>query len=158
MESVNLTRLGPREIDAAPDGISVSGPVIEALAATGLVTRGSLGDATNTAFKSTLGDIPKVYGSLPAIVWVTKSGNARANQLDAGACYVRVALRATALGLWMHPMSQSLQEYPEVSQYFGKVRALLGVRTGERLQMLARLGRAAPVPPSPRWPLESHFI
>ncbi len=158
MESVNLMRIGAREIVDSPDGIAIGGPAIEAMSAAGIVTRNTLGDPTSAAFKSSLDDVPSIYGSLPAIAWITTAGNARVNQLDAGRRYLRAALRATLLDLSMHPMSQAIQEYPEMSSFFSRVATVCGVRADERVQMLARLGRASQVLPSPRWPLRTHLI
>ena len=40
---------------------------------------------------------------------------------------------------------------------FAQVHALLAP-AGERIQMLARIGYAAAVPPSPRWPLSAKLV
>lgn len=58
----------------------------------------------------------------------------------------------------MHPVSQSLQEYPEVAAALYRVHALTGARGEERVQMLARLGYGPAVAPSPRWPLRTRLI
>jgi hypothetical protein len=57
----------------------------------------------------------------------------------------------------MHPLSQSLQEYPEMAAKFAQVHSALRVNPGERLQMLARMGYGPPADQSPRWPFESHI-
>jgi hypothetical protein len=38
-----------------------------------------------------------------------------------------------------------------------QVHERLGAPGGQRVQMLVRLGYGAPVPATPRWPLESHL-
>jgi hypothetical protein len=158
MESVRLMRIGHDEIDANPDGIPLSGPMIEATAALGLTSHQSLADQKSSASKIGLDGLTRIYGSVPAAVWIVTPGNSRAEQLEAGRLYARANLGATALGLAMHPMSQALQEYSEMTPHFAAVHQLLGVSGGARLQMLARLGHAPAVDPAPRWPVERHIV
>ena len=66
-------------------------------------------------------------------------------------------LLATALGLKMHPTSQSLQEYPEMTEQYRHIHELLGATSNQRVQMLACIGYRLATDPAPRWPLESHF-
>jgi hypothetical protein len=89
--------------------------------------------------------------------WVITRGNTRRDQLEAGRAYVRMNLQATLAGLSVHPVSQALQEFSEMAQARDRVRRRLSVAADDTLQMLARLGYAAPAPPSPRWPLESRI-
>lgn len=167
-ESVDLIRIGAREVDANPDGIALTGPGIEAMAATGLLSRAALADPASSAFRQGETMMAETHGSIPAILSVTTNGNSRGHQLFAGSLYARANLLATSLGLAMHPMSQSLQEYPEMAGVFAQMQALLrpifsngitgSISTKDgRVQMLARIGYAAPVPPSPRWPLETRL-
>lgn len=157
MESVNLMRIGADEVDAAPDGLMLTGPVIEATSMIGMTTRESLADPNSQSYRIGLDDLRATYGSVPAAVWITTPGNSRAEQLLAGRTYTRVALEATRRGLAMHPMSQALQEYPEMTRHFTDVHTLLAAGTG-RVQMLARLGKADQVRPTARYPLEAHLI
>lgn len=157
MESVELMRIGHAEVDANPDGIELHGPMIEAGKLAGIVNRADLADPESTGFKQGLDMMRATYGSIPALVWVTTPGNSRLDQLEAGRRYVRANLQATALGLGMHPMSQSLQEYAEVQPMYARVHELLDVSGEERVQMLARVGYGPETGPTPRWPLESHL-
>lgn len=158
MESVNVMRIGSAEMDATPDGLPVGGPLVEGLHALGMLDQAQLADPSTSAFKMGLKQVQDSCGSVPAVVWITTPGNSRAEQLDAGRRYVRAQLRATTLGLWMHPLSQALQEYPEMAEDYARVHAMFGLSGGQRLQMLARIGMAAAVGPAPRWPLEKHLI
>jgi hypothetical protein len=56
---------------------------------------------------------------------------------------------ATKLGLAMHPMSQILQEYEELSRVQKKFLETIKPFDGIT-QILFRIGRANPVPHSPR--------
>jgi hypothetical protein len=156
-ESIEVMRIGAREVDANPDGIALDGPMIEALSALGLLSRETLADPASSAFASTEKMLAETYGAIPALLWVTTDTNSRVDQLEAGRRYVRLNLAATRAGLAMHPMSQSLQEYPEMAGPFARIHQLLAPG-GERVQMLARIGYADPVPPSPRLPLSARLI
>ncbi len=156
-ESINLMRIGADEVDANPDGLVLAGPKMETLKMLGFLDRAALADQTSSAFKTGLEMQQAICGSIPALVWIVTPGNSRLDQLEAGRRYVRANLRATALGVAMHPLSQSLQEHPEMAGKFAEIHTLLGVKPNERLQMLARIGYAAPVGPAPRWSLETHF-
>lgn len=158
MESVELMRIGHQEIDANPDGIELQGPMIEAGKLAGIVTREELADPTSSGFQQGLDMMRQTYGSIPSMIWITTPGNTRTDQLEAGRQYVRANLEATALGLGMHPMSQSLQEYAEVQPMHRRVHSLLGASGNERVQMLARVGYGPPIGPTPRWPLETHLV
>lgn len=156
-ESVDLMRIGAEEIDANPDGLVLSGPKMEALKMLGVLDRAALADPSSTAFKTGLEMQQEICGSIPALMWIVTPANSRLDQLEAGRQYVRANLRATARGVAMHPLSQALQEYPEMATEFVRIRDVLGVQHGQSLQMLARMGYAPPAEPAPRWPLETHF-
>ena len=156
-ESVDLMRIGHRQIDASPDGISLSGPMVEAGIVTGQINREQLADTSSQAFSFGREQMRETYGSVPVLIWITTPGNRRADQIEAGRQYIRANLQATILGLAMHPMSQSLQEYEEVAGPYRAVHKLLGATGDERVQMLARVGYGPPIGPSPRWPLNSHM-
>jgi hypothetical protein len=156
-ESVDVMRIGAREVEASPDGIDLSGPMIEALSATRLLSRRSLADSGSAAFRSGVEMMRETHGAASAFLWLVTASNDRKAQLAAGATYARLNLAATALGLSMHPMSQSLQEYPEMAGPYAAIHALLA-RPGERVQMLARIGHGPPVAPAPRWPLEAKLV
>jgi hypothetical protein len=157
MESVQLMRIGHDQVDANPDGISLTGPLMEALKLAGQLDHQALGDPTSSSFQTGIDMMQDIYGSVPAAVWIITPGNSRLDQLEAGRRYVRANLRATLLGVAMHPLSQSLQEYDEVAGLFKRIHAALGAKPGERLQMLARIGYGPQVEPAPRWPLETHL-
>lgn len=156
-ESVDLLRIGAAEIDAQPDGLAISGPLIEATSALGMTTRASIADPGSSAFRIGLEDLQRTYGSIPAAAWIATPDNSRSSQIAAGRAYARLTLRAAQMGIAVHPLSQSLQEYPEMAELYASVHRLLAPEPGSRLQMLARLGLADPVRPAARYPLEAHL-
>jgi hypothetical protein len=158
METVELTRIGYQEINEKPDGIRLSGPLMETLSLIGQLDREQLADPNSSTFKLGLESLTATHNSIPALIWIKTPGNTRLDQIEAGRRYVRANLQTNLLGMDMHPMSQSLQEYAEVAQALKTVHDLIGAKGEERVQMLARIGYGNPVDPSPRWPLESHLI
>jgi hypothetical protein len=154
LESIRLMRLGKAEIEANPDGIDLGGPFLETLNKLGLMTRESLADPQSTAFRQGLDMFREITGTAMAYVWLTTSGNSRLDQLAAGRAWLRLNLKATELGLGLHPLSQALQEYPEMEPHYARIHEQLA-GPGQRLQMFGRLGYGPEVAPSPRWPLET---
>ena len=75
--------------------------------------------------------------------------NTRHDQIAIGC----VTALMTSLGLGTHPMSQALQEYPEVSKY-DQVHQMLA-KDAETVQMLARVGYGSNAIATPRWALET---
>ena len=156
-ESVRLMRIGHREIERHPDGIALSGFGIELASMLGLVTRDRLADRNSTAFEQ---GVERVLGQLRTAMahfWISTPDDTRRSQLMAGAAWVRANLKATELGIGIHPLSQSLQEYPEMRPLYEEIHERL-VGSGRRIQMFARVGYGPRVAPTPRWPLESRIL
>lgn len=155
-ESVDLMRIGAREVAANPDGIGLEGGMIEFARRVGIVSRANLADPTSTAFKQGLDLYEKMAMSARAFGWICNDNRSRGDQLAAGRAYLRMNLKATALGLGVHPWSQALQEYPEMAALYDEARALLG--GGGTVQMLYRIGYAQAIGPTPRRGLEAHLV
>ena len=156
-ESVDLMRIGKAEIEANPDGIALGGTMLEAMALAGLLSREQMLNTTSTAFRAGIDKYRPIISTAMGYSWIVTHGNTRSDQLEAGRVYVRTNLQAARAGLSMHPVSQALQEFPEMAKARDDVRGRLSVVAGDTLQMLARLGYAAPAMPSARWPVESRI-
>jgi len=156
-ESVDLFRIGRNEVDANPDGIDFSGPLFEVMGATGLFSREAALDTTSQAYKAGIDAVLANAETAMGHVWLVSQGNSRPDQLAAGADWLRVNLAATGAGVAFHPLSQALQEYPEMAGLFGQVHAKLAP-DGGTVQMLARIGFGPVVDNSPRWPLEAKIV
>ncbi|MFO6447525.1 Acg family FMN-binding oxidoreductase [Erythrobacter sp. NE805] len=156
-ESIALMRIGNAAVVAQPDGIDLGSPFMTGAGALGIVTPTSLDTPGSMAFQSGIDMYRSLVAATPRWVWLTTPGNTRADQLVAGAAWVRLNLAANARGLAVHPWSQALQEFPEMQERYRELRGLAGA--GERgLQMFARLGFGPAVDPSPRWPLETKLV
>lgn len=156
-ESVDLFRIGRAEVDANPDGIDFTGPLFEVLGATGLMTRDSVLDPASQAYQAGLAAVYANTDTAMGHVWLVTDGNSRPDQIATGADWLRVNLAATAAGVAFQPLSQALQEYPEMAGPFREVHARLAP-AGGTVQMLARIGYGPDVAPSPRWPLEAKIL
>lgn len=156
-ESVDLFRIGKREIEANPDGIDLPGPMIETLAALGQFDRVVLLDPSSTAHregaKAVLANAETAMGH----IWLVTPGNDRRAQIAAGRDWVRFNLAATREGIGFHPLSQALQEYPEMAGTYRTIHEKLAP-SGGTVQMLCRLGYGPAVAAAPRWPLERKLI
>lgn len=156
-ESVDLFRIGRAEVDANPDGIDFTGPLFEVLGATGLMTRESVLDTSSQAYKAGLDAVYANTDTAMGHVWLVTDGNSRPDQIATGADWLRVNLAATAAGVAFQPLSQALQEYPEMAELYRDLHARLAPGGGT-VQMLVRIGYGPEVDPSPRWPLEAKIL
>jgi hypothetical protein len=156
-ESVDLFRIGKAEVNSNPDGIDFSGPMFDSLNAAGLFSRELALDTQSSAYKQGIDSVMSSVDTAMGYVWLVTASNTRIDQLNAGRDWLRVNLTTTSLGVGLHPISQALQEYEEMSETYDKVHQLLEAQ-GKTVQMLGRLGYAAVIPPSPRWPIESKII
>jgi hypothetical protein len=159
MESYKVLRVGAKEIATHRDGISLIDPKVVWLDRLGLFDRSQAPGPDDFATTSQIEDFNAKLASTPAFLWMLSDDNRRLTQVAAGRAYVRVQLAATAQGVVMQPLQQALQEYPEQAGPYRQIHQLLGATTpGQTVQMWARVGYAAPVPPAPRRGVEAHIL
>jgi hypothetical protein len=156
-ESVDLFRIGAREVDANPDGLEFTGPMFEMLRLTGLFTREGSLDPKGFSTRSALDMISENMQTAMGHLWQVTPSNTRADQIRAGADWVRINLKATELGIGVQPLSQALQEFPEMAPLYVRVHEMLAPGGGT-VQMWTRLGYGPDVGPSPRWPLDAKIV
>jgi hypothetical protein len=149
MESLRLTRIGPIEIASHPDGISVNEPIPRIIEAIGAVDRSNPPSVDSAVFRQTMSRFETYSSTAMGFVWLSTlteqnaaRGELRRAEVAAGRAYMRLQLKATELGLQMHPMSQALQEFEEMKPYYDRLHLLLLGRpsTEETVQMLCRIG------------------
>ncbi len=154
MESYGVLRIGRGEILAHRDGLSVTDPLVVAMAGLGLLDRKRAPAPDAYATTSQVEEFAAKLASTPGFVWLVTPDNDRATQIHAGRAYVRLQLAACAHGLSLQPLSQALQEYAEQQQCYADIHALVGATApGATVQMWARVGYAPEVAPAPRRPL-----
>ncbi|MEM6595004.1 MAG: twin-arginine translocation pathway signal protein [Pseudomonadota bacterium] len=156
-ESVDLFRIGYKEVNANPDGIDFSGPIFEGMSMAGFFSREATLDTSSTAYAQGLAAVLENTDTAMAHIWMVTDGNSRIDQINAGRDWVRLNLTTTREGVAMQPLSQALQEYPEMAALYSDIHQMLAPEGGT-VQMFARLGYCAPVPQSPRWPLEAKLV
>jgi hypothetical protein len=153
-ESVDLMRLGVKEVDANPDGLSLTGGLMEVMTSTGILTREGSLDTQSAGFKKGMEIFHTILHATPAYAYLTSKGNTPKDQISVGRQWARLNLKTTEMGLSLHPVSQALQEYPEMDEQYRNIHDLLA-KPSETVQMLGRLGYGPETPQSPRWPLEA---
>jgi nitroreductase len=161
METLELLRVGPDEIIRHRDGLPINTWMARTLTTLGLFDRSAPPPPGSQAFKAMMAQTEGQSRTAMGFVWLSAK-NARSDQVHAGRAYVRLQLKATEMGLGVHPMSQALQEFPEMAPSYARAHQLMLKRPApaspgdETLQMFCRLGYTdKPVPATPRRPLDS---
>lgn len=159
MESVQLTRIGPDEINRHRDGISINAPLLRLVDAVGGFDRTRPPAEGSTGYKQMMERFEGHSRTAMGFVWLSTNtaqhaaaGTTRSAEVNAGRAYMRLQLKATELGVQMHPMSQAPEEFAEMQPHYDKLHALLvGEPASSRtVQMFCRIGHSAPVPATPR--------
>lgn len=159
LESYKLLRVGPEEIAKHRDGISLNGMFPRIMVGLGLFDRSTAPAPDDIAVTSQIKDFNAKLESTSAFFWMVTEGNDRTQQVNAGRAYVRAQLAATRHGLAMQPISQALQEYPEMAGPYAAIHQLLEAPAPRHtVQMWTRLGHAPMIGPSPRRGLKKHLI
>jgi hypothetical protein len=156
-ESIDLLRIGRREIEAQPDGIDAGGPMLEALSMVGIFTREAASDPNDPGSRAAIEATAGAILGAPAFTLQVTPGNTRVEQIRAGDAWLRLNLAATGAGLALRPVSQALQEYPEMAPIHDAIHALAAPEGGT-VQMLGLLGHGPRTPRTPRWPLEAKLV
>jgi Nitroreductase family len=94
----------------------------------------------------------KGLASAEGLLVLKTATNTQADWIKAGRAYARASLAAEKLGLEMHPCSQVLQEYPEMTELQRQFNELMGVAGQEKIQMAVRIGKA----PTPYYSYRRH--
>ena len=153
-ESLDVLRIGAAEIAREPSGITLHGPLAWWGTRLGLLKREAMSDPSSTGFKRQLESRMALMYATPTWIWIDSDDDSRATQVEAGRAYLRLDLAAAAAGVAIHPNSQVLQEFVEMQPLYARFHETVGVTAPRRVQMLARLGYADAVPPTPRRPVE----
>jgi hypothetical protein len=153
MESIRLIRVGPDEISKHRDGISINSTFVRFAATVGMFDRSEFPKPGSTGNKQAIARYETATSTATAFIWLSTVGNTRAQQVQSGRAYVRAQLAAVPFGVGVHPLSQALQEFPEMKPYYDRIhQSLVGKPADqETLQMLCRIGYpVSSVGPSPR--------
>ncbi|MDF1720732.1 MAG: nitroreductase family protein [Minwuia sp.] len=149
-ESIDLMRIGPSEVAANPDGIDLLGPMIWWGSKLGMVSKEDIQTPGTQSYQVGIDMVKGQTQTAMAFGWLVTPDNSRLSQLTAGMTYLHLNLAATRAGVAMHPMSQLLQEYPEMTEMQQTLLAELDVAAPAHVQMLVRFGHGVNPGPSPR--------
>ncbi len=156
-ESIDLMRLGNRAVVENPDGIDMGGVQMGLFKMTGIVSHDGLNEKGSQAYNIGIDMYREIIQSAMGFVWITADENTRLSQIEAGRNWVRMNLAAQQVGLCMHPLSQVLQEFPQMREPYQAIHNQLGVADGV-VHMFGRVGYTKFPAASPRWPVESKLI
>jgi hypothetical protein len=153
----NFSASAHREVDANPDGIEFMGPMFETMRSPAC-SRGRP-HATPMARRCAGADaaVSRTSQSAMGHIWQVTPTNTREDQIACGRDWVRVNLAATELGIGMQPLSQALQEYPEMAGIYAEIHRRLAP-DGGTVQMWARWATGPRYGATPRWPLEAKIV
>jgi len=155
-ETLTWFRFSEDEVRAKGDGINLQSAGANSLAARIFLNAGNFqSEANQGRFLSSFGE---VIDSTQALLVLSSSDNTMHDWLTTGRAYLRAQLAATQQGLGMHPVSQVLQEFPQMAPLRDEFASLYPVKAPGRVQMLVRLGRTEEAAISPRRPLSDMLI
>jgi hypothetical protein len=159
LEMLKVTRIGSQEIEHYRDGIAIQGFLPELAARLGMFPRDHL-PAKDSVVMNRMREMGQQQANSSAgWIWLVTTGNSRSQQISAGRAFIRLHLRATQLGIALHPMSQALEHYPEMSESQQHLYQTLNISSEEQtVQILARIGYADHEPLTPRRDLSDFVI
>ena len=158
LESVRKMRIGSNEILAHRDGLSMTGAKFLLFDKLGFMSEDAQMKKNGTARNIARELYKSEIASTNSYGFIITNGNDRLAQISAGKAYVRLNLKATAMGLAMAPMSQILQEYDEMRDLQLEFMQSFDISSNKTVQMLFRLGKAQKVPPTPRRRLDDLIL
>lgn len=141
-ESGDLFRINERQKNRDRDGLTLDSqgmPGALQLLVEGFGTIVPLGDE-KMAETWRKGEVDRI-GRTPAYAMIITEGNSRTDQVRAGMVYERLQLAGIGLGVSMQPVSQILEEYPEMEALYEEVHESFA-GDNRTIQMLVRIGVA----------------
>jgi hypothetical protein len=141
-ESARIFRANEREKNQFRDGFSVEGQGTSGIMRhilQGAVTLFPSLNEGKAASKQFINSTTASVKSTPAYVLIISNDNSRVSQIRSGMLYSRLTLTAHLQGLAMQPLSQVLEEYPEMSRLYSGIHREYAA-PGQTIQMLARVG------------------
>lgn len=153
-ETAQWFRFSDRELLEKRDGFGAAQNGVEGVkkwfAESFILSRERAADPKGAFAQGAVAQTREQAGSAPAFGALISRTNTRLEQVLAGRAYARMDLTASRLGLAVQPLSQALEEYPEMASLRTRLKLVLGVAEEETVQMLFRLGRAEPARHTPR--------
>ena len=152
-ESGNLFRVNERNKNEYRYGFSFEGSGMSGLSLQGMQTLVTVFPGVNSpeaSKKMFLDQTDLAAENNSGFFLIVSSSNDRVTQFHTGVLYSRMQLEAGSRGLAVQPLTQSIEEYPEMMPTHNEIHKEM-VNEGETIQMLFRIGKpTAQVPRSMR--------
>ncbi|MGG6314138.1 Acg family FMN-binding oxidoreductase [Paenibacillus macerans] len=142
-ESEVIFRANEREKNKYCYGFSVEGQGSSGIMRhlmQGLVTLFPSMNTGKAAADTFMKSAAKSVDSTSAYAMIVTSDNTRTSQVESGMAYSKLILEAHRLGLALQPLSQALEEYPEMQELYQGIHREYA-HEGGTIQMLVRVGR-----------------
>ncbi len=153
-ETMQYFRFNDEEVLKYRDGFNYENMGITGLGKQVLELTSGRKSSNGGFFKnSTVASFRKMAENTAALGLISSTENDRAAQVAVGCRYARLQLTATGMGISLQPMTQVTEEYPEMAGAGQEFRQMFSNVSGH-LQLVVRMGRAAPLPHSARRRLE----
>ncbi|WP_196598701.1 hypothetical protein [Pectinatus frisingensis] len=149
-ESADIFRKNEYEKNKYRYGFSVEGQGISGLKkyfVQGMLTLFPFINSEKISADMYMKTVQEEVNNTPAYGLIITTDNSRTEQVKSGMLYSRLVLEAHALGLAVQPMSQVIEEYPEMKEQHDKIHRDYA-QNGDTIQMFFRIGR--PVQEFPR--------
>ncbi|MGB5285540.1 MAG: hypothetical protein WBN29_13585 [Polyangiales bacterium] len=144
-------RFSKREIREHRDGLSIGTAGLTGFSAGSanlfLTSKNFHKEKNRKRYLETFG---KAVESTRGLLTMTSPSNTLIDWIETGRAYARAQLSAEMLGLRFQPVSQVLQEYPQMDDLRREFDALVGIEPPQKVQMLVRVGRTPTPGLSPR--------
>lgn len=88
-------------------------------------------------------DFQEALQSTPALLLLKSARNGYTDWLEAGRDYLRLQLACSAEEVYLHPLSQVLQEYKEMQALADKFNQIHDIQEPEKIQMVCRIGKSS---------------
>ncbi|TGM24483.1 Acg family FMN-binding oxidoreductase [Leptospira meyeri] len=100
----------------------------------------------------------QVYSSKALVFFVTEGSDDERSWLETGRDFMRLTLACAVRDIAFHTMNQSVEDYPESRDFTKQLKTILGLKSKEQIQLIARMGRSTYEFDSPRRDLKSFLI
>ncbi len=154
VETARWFRFNDSELEEKRDGFGLaqSGRTgfTKWYAETFLIDRASAADPQGRFARGAVDLSRDQAASAPAFGVLMSVANTRRAQVESGRAYARLTLAATSRGIAIHPMSQALVEYADMSKLKARLEREVALAAGATVQMFFRIGHADPTRHTPR--------
>ncbi|MEY8353000.1 hypothetical protein AALB39_06515 [Lachnospiraceae bacterium 54-53] len=144
-ESESIFRSNERQKNAFRYGYSIEGQGAGGFKKhllQGLLTLFPSLNAGSSASRNFISSVRTSVENTPAYGMIITPGNSRREQVESGMLYSRLVLSGHSSGLVMQPLSQVLEEYPEMEPAYSELKKAYAP-DGGTIQMLFRMGTPA---------------